>query len=52
MPAWLKVSIGYVPDGRGVDISVALVDTRAPLSCSSLPGPPAMPTRVPLRPPA
>jgi hypothetical protein len=46
MPAWLKVSIGYVPDGRGVDTSVALVDTRAPLTCSSLPGAPAMPARV------
>jgi hypothetical protein len=48
MPAWLKVSIGYVPDGSGVDTSVALVDTGAPLTCSSLPGAPAMPARVPL----
>jgi hypothetical protein len=52
MPSWLKVSIGYVPNGRAVEISVALIDTRSPLSCSSLPGGPALPSRVPLSPPA
>jgi hypothetical protein len=32
MPAWLEVSIGYVRDG----FAVALIDRRAPLTCSNL----------------
>jgi hypothetical protein len=48
MPARLEVSIGYVRDG----FAVALIDRRAPLTCSSLLSGLEVPRRVPLRSPA